>query len=859
MSIDYVKTLPNGQGYEVRAYANPNEFQEFLTRNIPYEIIPKFQPKAMTMATTVAQMVNWDAYPTYSVYEQMMAAFATNYPNLCNIDTIMSSTPSGNYRILVARISDNVNTHENEPQFLYTSSMHGDEATGYILTLRLINYLLTNYGTNTKVTNLVNNCEIWINPLANPEGTYYQSSPVGSTVANSRRYNLAGTDLNRNYLDPSVGANPDGLSYAPETVAFMNFASNHHFNMSANFHGGAEVLNYPWDDWTTAQNPNADAAWWERVCTAYVDSARLVTPTYMSDPTVAADGVTEGAEWYSITGGRQDYMNWFHKCREVTIELDGTKLTQTQNLILKWNENYRSLLNYMQESLYGVRGIITDSCSGLPIRAKVWVNGYDQTNDSSQVYSALPVGNYHKYMIAGTYSITYSAPGYTSKTITGVALANGAATIRNIQLAPAAAPDAQFTGILSNPCSATVQFTNTSAASTSFMWYFGDGTTSTQTSPTHTYTANGTYTVKLKAYNCKGGDSLIRTNYITINMLTAPSVTNGSRCGTGTVDLSAAGSGAIKWFDAASGGNLVFTGTSFTTPSISSTTTYYVASSTTSPNEYVGKTDTAGVAALYTSNTYYLKFDCFSAVTLKSVKVYAGAAGNRTIVLRASDGTTILQTATVNIPAGESRITLNFNVPVGTNMQLACTTTNPNMLRNSGGITFPYTLSGKISITGTNATTTRYYFFYDWEIESPNGCMSSLVPVTASILTVPVAAFSSSGATNTINFTNASTGATSYQWTFGDGGNSTQTSPSHTFATNGTYTVTLISSNGSCSDTTTHDVTITTVGGIEDKTFAGVNLFPNPVKENVTVTFGSFINKPFSVQLFTLTGALVYK
>ncbi|HQN16247.1 MAG TPA: hypothetical protein PLC90_07810, partial [Bacteroidales bacterium] len=86
MSIDNVKELPNGQGYEVRAYANQQEFNSFLTHNIPYEIIPKSAPKALTMATTVAQMANWDRYPYYSVYEQMMANFATNYPALCNID-----------------------------------------------------------------------------------------------------------------------------------------------------------------------------------------------------------------------------------------------------------------------------------------------------------------------------------------------------------------------------------------------------------------------------------------------------------------------------------------------------------------------------------------------------------------------------------------------------------------------------------------------------------------------------------------------------------------------------------------------------------------------------------------------------
>ena len=573
LSIDNVIAIPDGKGYEVTAFANQQQLQIFKTRNISYEIIPKSIPKALTMATTVAQMANWDRYPIYSVYEQMMANFASTYPALCTIDTILSLTPSGNYRILVAKISDNVHTAENEPQFLYTSSMHGDETTGYILMLRLINYLLSNYGVIPKVTNLVNNAEIWINPLANPEGTYYLSSPVGSTVSNSRRYNLANVDLNRNYPDPRAGQHPDGNAWQPETVAFMGFAEAHHFNMAANFHGGAEVVNYPWDTWTSSGNQNADRLWWERVCTAYVDSNRLVTPTYLSS--VVADGVTEGGDWYVITGGRQDYMNYFKHCREVTIELDDTKTTQTQNLNLKWDQNYRSLLNYIQESLYGVRGIITDSCSGQPIRAKVWVNSYDQTNDSSQVYSALPVGNYHKYMIAGTYSIEFSAPGYIAKTINNVSLINGSETVLNVQLVPDVSQLVQFTGTQNDLCSATIQFTNTSSSSSSFLWDFGDGTTSALSNPSHTYTSNGDFTVKLKAYNCKGADSLIKTDYITIDLPLITSVSNGSICDTGQVSLSAGGTGIIKWYADSTSGSPLGTGSPWLTPSLQTTTTYY--------------------------------------------------------------------------------------------------------------------------------------------------------------------------------------------------------------------------------------------------------------------------------------------
>lgn len=632
--------------------------------------------------------------------------------------------------------------------------------------------------------------------------------------------------------------------------------------MAANFHGGAEVMNYPWDTWKTSQNQNADYLWWERVCKAYVDTCRLITPNYMSD--VTADGVSEGGDWYVITGGRQDYMNWFHKCREVTIELDGTKTTQTQNLNQKWNENYRSLLNYMQESLYGVRGIITDSCSGQPIRAKVWVNSYDQANDSSHVYSSLPVGNYHKYMIAGTYSITYSAPGYASKTISGVTLANGAATVRNIQLAPASAPDAQFTGSLTNACSGTVQFTNTTASANSYIWYFGDGATSTQVNPVHTYATNGTYTVKLKAFNCKGSDSLVRSNYITVNMISAPNVTNASRCGAGSVTLSATGTGNINWYDAPAGGNLLYTGTNFTTPVISSTTTYYAANNSPTPPVYGGKPDSTGAGAYFTSSTQHgLYFDCLQACTLVSVRVHAGAAGSRTFTLLNSSGQT-LQSTTVSLVHGPNIVTLNWPIPVGTSMKIQGPA-NPNLFRNGTtngpNLGYPFNIGSMISITQSTAglpnTLAYYYYFYNWQVQS-SGCESSLIPVTATINNV-MAEFTHVVNNNNVSFTNASGGATSYVWTFGDGGTSTQTNPSHTYAATGTYTVRLISTNGNCSDTITHTVTITTVGGLNDNVFEGISIFPNPVHDYLGISFGTAIDKPFTIEVFNLSGASVFK
>ncbi len=860
ISIDDVKALTDGSGYEVTAYVNPSQFQNFLTRNIPYSIVPKDAPKALTMATTVAGMANWDAYPTYSVYEQMMLNYATNYPSLCHLDTILPSTPNG-HNLLVLKITNNINIPANKPQFLYASTMHGNEETGYVLMLRLIDFLLNNYGTNSRVTNIVNNVELWICPLENPDGTYHTNDNILGAYPTSTRENGHTVDLNRNY--PYIGGsltNQDSNGWEPETKAFIKFAKIHHINMSVNFHDGSEVVNYPWDTWTKGtpdNHPHPDDAWMLRVSRIYADTVHAnsgtLGTTYFTDET---NGVTEGGDWYTVDGGRQDYMTYFWHDRESTIELASSQPAQSQNLPAYWNAQYHSFIKYIEESEYGIRGIITDSCSGLPIQAKVYVNSHEVNSDSSFVYSGLPIGDYHRYLINGTYSVTYSATGYTSKTITGVTLANGAATVRNIQLTPTAAPDAQFTGTITDACAGTVQFTNNSAASTSFLWNFGDGTTSTATNPSHTYTTSGTYTVKLYATNCKGNDSLVRTNYLVISMTTAPTVTGASICGMGAITLNASGSGTLNWYDAASGGTLVNTGTTYDIPSLSSTTTYYVTNSTATPDQFVGKPDSIGGGAMYTNTTYWLLFDCSSAVILKSVNVYSSAAGNRTITMNSSTGA-VLATATVNIPVGLSTVTLNFNVPVGTGMSLRCTTT-PNMYRSSGGITFPYSIAGKISITGTNASTTRYYFFYNWEIETPGGCESVRVPVVATVSTMPVAGFTYGvGGGGSANFTNTTTNGTTYLWSFGDGGSTTQTNPTHVYTANGNYTVQLIANNGSCSDTTSQQVNVTTVG-ISENPFSSVSIYPNPVQGEFTIDFGTNNNKTVNVEIFSMRGQLLY-
>jgi hypothetical protein len=423
ISIDKIE-----EGGKVYAYANRKEFSKFLEYGIRYEILPHPGDFSGNLnikhSIDVRNIQDWDFYPSYDAYVDMMYQFAETYPSLCQVVSIGTSIQGR--EILFAKISDNISMTEKEPQILYTSSIHGDELTGYVLMLRLIDYLLSNYGDMPKVTGLVDNVEIWINPLANPDGTYAGGN---NSVNGARRYNANWIDLNRNYPDPDDGPHPDGEEWQKETQLFMELAEDNHFVCGFNIHGGEEVCNYPWDTWSKL---SADDDWWQYVCHEYADTVHLYAPSgYMSD---FDNGITNGYAWYTITGGRQDYMNYFHQMREFTLEISDVKLLDPGQLPAHWNYNYRSFLNYIEQSTFGVRGTVKDSITGWPIQAEVYAVLHEF--DSSWVYSDLPNGNYHRLLHEGTYTMKYSAPGYTTRVFNNVQVTNRQATMLDVKLLP---------------------------------------------------------------------------------------------------------------------------------------------------------------------------------------------------------------------------------------------------------------------------------------------------------------------------------------------------------------------------------------------------------------------------------------
>ncbi|MBR3710737.1 MAG: T9SS type A sorting domain-containing protein [Bacteroidales bacterium] len=501
ISVDHV------DGNTVIAYANNDEFNRF--QKLGYDVTlltpPSMVEKAVMWDGSNRAEYDWDTYPTYQAYEDMMFQFATDHPDKCEIITL--GTLPSNRKIMIAHINNG--TAQGKPKFLYTSTIHGDETTGWILMLRLIDYLLEN-PTLPECQNVLNNIDLYICPNANPDGTYHGGN---NNVNGATRANANGIDMNRNYADPHEGPHPDGYAYQLETQWFMQFAQENHFVMGANYHGGAEVMNYPWDNTHTL---HADDAWYQLISHEYADLTHQVSSSYMTDYN---NGITNGASWYMIGGGRQDYMNGYAQCRELTIECSNTKLPSASQLPSFWNINKNSIFAFMNQCLNGIYGTVTDLGTGLPIEATITLVDHD--DEYSIVSTQLPGGDYHRPVKAGTYNARFTANGYQSYE-TSVTVADNNNVELNVQLAQLEGLTADFTSnTTAVSVGGTVQFTDASwgAQINSWAWEFEGGTpaTSTERNPSVTYNEEGSYGVRLTVTKATGEtDTKYVPSYISV-------------------------------------------------------------------------------------------------------------------------------------------------------------------------------------------------------------------------------------------------------------------------------------------------------------------------------------------------------
>lgn len=344
---------------------------------------------------------------------------------------------------------------------------------------------------------------------------------------------------------------------------------------------------------------------------------------------------------------------------------------------------------------------------------------------------------------------------------------------------------------------------------------------------------NVTVATRYRAVVSCGGNVLFTTNEDTV-VVQSPAVLSTtappSQCGGGTFTLNATGSAGtmVKWYAAASGGAPLATGPSFTTPFISNTTTYYAAAVTANGGTENVPSPTPGTSTFITTTAGWgLRFTVNAPVTINTVNIKASAttAGTASIQIKVTDlADVVLYTGTAHTFAIGTTLTVytvpvNITLPPG-NYKMAMTYSGiTNLVRESGGVTFPYTApSNAVSITagangaGTAQTTTSYYWFYNWVVSS--GCESPRTPVTATVTPPATATATASGSTaicqgSSVTLNASPTGAGyNYQWLLNGLPIAGATSASYSASQPGGYTVSVFTTPA-CNDTNNTPIVVT--------------------------------------------------
>ena len=221
--------------------------------------------------------------------------------------------------------------------------------------------------------------------------------------------------------------------------------------------------------------------------------------------------------------------------------------------------------------------------------------------------------------------------------------------------------------------------------------------------------------------------------------------TPGTVCGSGQVPLEVTYTGGdVRWYTVPTGGSVIATGNSFTTPEINTTTSYWVSSAVTGGINNTGISTPSSSATALTITNWGIIFNAIEDTALNSVSVYSTTAGTLNIKIQNSAGVEIYETGNVNILAGGTTspniIPLNFTVPAGTGYKmLVKNASGVSLIRESSNLTFPYTgADGNMVVTSSEwggSTTSYYYYFYD--LKYTGICASPRTEVIATVTAAP--------------------------------------------------------------------------------------------------------------------------
>jgi zinc carboxypeptidase len=346
----------------------------------------------------------FSSYHSYQEIIDLMDSLALNFPGICN-KTILGSSVQGR-ELSVLKISDNVALDEYEAEVLFVGGIHGDEVGGPENCIRFARMLCLEYGNNQYVSNLVNNREIWIYPMLNPDGR-----------ENLTRFNANGVDLDRDfgYMWDAWGNSTSAFSQV-ETRVFRDFVLQNQFSFSLDLQSGDQVILYPWFYRTSSSQDDETLQY---LADLYADNSGY------SDLLTAQGGVFSSqmgvaAEINYGTMGNYGFV----------LKVSTDKQPPVSEIMYYYGVNEPAMLAFVEHSVYGINGLVTDQLTGDPVQA------YLQFEELMPFYNDPIHGDYFKYLLPGNYNLKIRANGYRDTIVSNIVITEHNTSLsNNIQMA----------------------------------------------------------------------------------------------------------------------------------------------------------------------------------------------------------------------------------------------------------------------------------------------------------------------------------------------------------------------------------------------------------------------------------------
>ena len=384
-----------------------------------------------------------NASPAYHDYEEVvheLDSLADEYSPLIHLTKIGESASLKN-AIWAVKISDNPESEEDEPAVLFIGGHHAREPLGVEVCLYLIKYLCENFSKQPGVKQWIDESEIWFVPVLNPDGLQFALDPERKLSwwrKNCQDNNQNGrfdpdsdgVDLNRNYdFNWEQGGSSDVTSLyyrgpapfsEPELQALRDLAFQQNFIFAIDYHSFGESVLYPWGNYLKPPEFHLIMNIAEELASRIQKTSKA--ETYDLIPLDALMG--QSAVWFYAEMHVLSYI----------IET-GDTYYPPENKIKSICEKNLKAVEYLLNRLHAARlyGHVRDAIKKEPLVAQVQIQSISIPCVKSR-QSEPTFGRYDKILIPGTYSITFTALGYLSKTVTEIVIYEDKPTLLDVEL-----------------------------------------------------------------------------------------------------------------------------------------------------------------------------------------------------------------------------------------------------------------------------------------------------------------------------------------------------------------------------------------------------------------------------------------